>query len=179
MHGKLVDLSLSLSGKQRLTLELDSDFREEYDRLKDVPVDVSVKKHRKRRSLDANAYFWVLCGKLAAYQRIPPKEVYQHYIPDVGDNYEIVPVREDHLEHWDKVWCSGHDGRLTVDMGPCKKLPGYHNVRSYIGSSDYDIAQMSRLIDMIVSDCKERGIETLTPDQLARLEGYDAQYYAG
>lgn len=42
----------------------------------------------------------------------------------------------------------------------------------YYGSSTYDGAQMARLIDNIVQDCKAVGIETMTPDELARLEGY-------
>ena len=41
---------------------------------------------------------------------------------------------------------------------------------SYIGSSDYDTAQMSRLIDLIVQDCKAQGIETLTPDKLDAMK---------
>lgn len=170
---------MTLTGRQRLTLELDGDFRREYDQLKDVPVDVTIKKHRKRRSLDANAYFWVLCGKLSEKLRIPPKEIYRHYIPDVGGNFEIVPVRVERLEAWARIWANGHDGRVTEDMGQCRHTPGYHNVRCYIGSSEYDTAQMSRLIDLIIADCKEQGIETMTPAELARLEGYEAEYFAG
>ena len=54
-------------------------------------------------------------------------------------------------------------------MGPCRKLKGYHNIRSYISSSDYDTAQMSRLIDLVVEDCKQMGIETMTPKELDAL----------
>lgn len=131
--------------------------------------EVTLQKERKRRSLDASAYCWVLIGKLAAKLNLPPEEVYRGYIPDVAGNYEIVPVKETMVEHWDKVWCSGHLGRLTRDMGPCKNLKGYNNVISYIGSSDYDVEQMSRLINLIVEDCKIQGIETLSPEKLAAM----------
>lgn len=48
-------------------------------------------------------------------------------------------------------------------------------IRAYYGSSQYNTKQMSRLIDEIVSDCKEHGIETLTPNELARMkEEWDA-----
>lgn len=170
MRGRLVDLSLGLNRKQRVTVEIDQDFRARFDELKDTAVDVEIKKHRERRSLDANAYFWVLAGKLAAKLGISPDEVYCQYIPDVGGNYEVVPVREDRLVQWDRLWRAGHIGRLTVDIGPCRNTPGYHNVKTYIGSSDYDTAQMSRLIDLIVEDCKEQGIETLTPDKLDAMK---------
>lgn len=125
---------------------------------------------RKGRSLDANAYFWVLVGKLANKLQISPEDIYRAYIPDIGDNYEVVPVREDRIDAWKRVWCSGHIGRMIEDLGLCRNIKGYHNIRSYISSSDYDTAQMSRLIDLVVEDCRENGIETMTPRQLDALK---------
>lgn len=125
---------------------------------------------RKHRSLDANAYFWVLAGKLSAKLRVSPDDVYRQYIPDVAGNYVVQPVREDMIEHWNRIWCSGHLGRMTDDLGECRHTSGYHNIRCYLGSSDYDAAQMSRLIDLIVADCKLQGIETKTPAELDELK---------
>ena len=59
---------------------------------------------------------------------------------------------------------------MIEDLGPCRNIKGYHNIRSYISSSDYDTAQMSRLIDLVVEDCRENGIETMTPQQLDALK---------
>lgn len=118
-----------------------------------------LKLKTKSRSLDANAYFWVLVGKLAAALRVKPDEIYRQYVPDVGDNFELVPIKEEHIEDWDRMWCAGHTGRIT----------DYHYIRCYFGQSDYDTAQMSRLIDMVVQDCKEQGVETMTPQELQRL----------
>lgn len=170
MTGRLIDLSLGMNRKQRVTLEIDQDFTETYNDLQGATIDIEIKKHREKRSLDANSYFWVLAGKLSAKIGISPEEVYRQYIPDIGGNYDVIPVREDRLEQWDRVWCTDHLGRMTVDIGPCRNTPGYHNVKTYIGSSDYDTAQMSRLIDLIVEDCKECGIETLTPGKLDSLK---------
>ena len=132
--------------------------------------DADLKVHREKRSLDANAYCWVLIGKLAAKLRITPEEIYRAYIPDVAGNYEIVPVREDKVPAWEKLWCSGHIGRMIEDIGPCRNIDGYHNIRSFIGSSDYDTEQMSGLIDLVISDCKSQGIETLPPDKLDAMK---------
>lgn len=170
MTGRLIELSMSLNRKQRVVLELDQDFMETYDELQGQTLDIEIKKRRERRSLDANAYFWLLAGKLSAKLGISPEEIYRQYIPDVGGNYEVFPVRKDRLRQWDRLWCSGHHGRMTVDMGPCRNTPGYHNVKTYFGSSDYDTAQMARLIDLIVEDCKAQGIETLTPDKLDAIK---------
>ncbi len=172
MTGRLVDMSLSLDRRQRVTIELEpgQDFRETFDQLKDAVLDVEIKKHHKKRSLDANAYAWLLINKLSVILHISPNEVYRQHIRDVGGNFEVVPVQEGHLEHWDRLWCKGHDGRMTVDMGPCRNIRGYHNVRSYFGSSDFDTAHMSRLIDNLIQDCKAQGIETLTERELSLLK---------
>ena len=131
--------------------------------------DAELKEHRKRRSLDANAMAWKLLGELSAVIRIPPDEIYRNYIRDVGGNYEIVPVREGHIKDWDRVWCAGHYGRSTEDMGECRTIPGYHYIKSYIGSSDYDVSQMSRLLDLIVSDCKALGVDVMTDQERSLL----------
>ena len=141
------------------------------EEVKDKPQEVTIKPEKKRRSLDMNAYCWLLIGKLAAKLNLSPDEVYRSYIKDVAGNYQIVPVKAELVEKWDHLWCSGHIGRITVDIGPCRaeNLKGYHNVISYFGSSDYDTAQMSRLIDLIVQDCKAQGIETLSDEKLAAM----------
>lgn len=57
MTGRLVDMAFTLGGKQRVTLELNGDFRGIWDKLHLEPVlDVEIKKHREKRSLSANAY---------------------------------------------------------------------------------------------------------------------------
>lgn len=127
-----------------------------------------IKEWRERRSLDANAYMWVLLGKLSGKLGLSPEAIYREAIRDVGDNYEVMPVRNDALERWKVIWQSNGLGWLCEEIGP-SKLEGYTNVRNFYGSSAYDKSQMSRLIDNIVQDCKAQGIETLTPDELARL----------
>lgn len=132
-----------------------------------------IKQYRKKRSLDANAYAWQLLGKLAAAlstQEVTysPEHVYRELIRDVGDNYEIMPVRNDALERWVQIWESRGLGWVCEDMGP-SKIKGYTNTRCFYGSSVYDTAQMSRLIARIVEDCKAAGVETMTPEELARL----------
>lgn len=127
-----------------------------------------VKEYRKKRSLDANAYFWSLAGKVAAQLNITKEEVYRALIPDVGDNYEVLPVREEAVDKWIEAWEGKGLGWVCQVMGK-SKLNGYVNVITYYGSSTYDSAQMARLIDLIIKDCKEIGIETATPQELSLL----------
>lgn len=131
---------------------------------KDKLYDLEVKEHRKRRSLDANAKMWALINEMATVLRLPPEEIYQGYIPDVGGNYWIAPVRPEEIDARSSDWCRGHIGRMVEDMGPCRieELKDYHNLKMYRGSSEYDTAQFSRLLDLVIQDCRQLGIETLS-----------------
>ena len=141
---------------------------------KDKLYDLEVKEHRQKRSLDANAYAWVLINKIADALRMPPTEIYRQAIQNVGGNYEIIPIKEEAAEHFKQIWQAKGLGWPCVDMGK-SKIQGYRNLRAYYGSSTYDTSQMSQLIDNLVQDCKALDIETMTPDKLALLmEGWHA-----
>lgn len=134
---------------------------------------VEIKEHRERRSLDANAYAWQLIGKLAAKLStngvvITPEQVYREAIRDVGDNYEVIPIRDDALDRWREIWRGKGLGWVCEVIGK-SKIEGYTNTRCFYGSSVYDKAQMSRLISIIVEECKAAGVETMTPAELASL----------
>lgn len=129
---------------------------------------VTVKEHRERRSLDANAYFWSLAGKLAERLGIPKAEIYRRYVREIGGNSETVCVMEQAAKKLKSGWEHNGLGWITEEFP--SKIKGCVNVTLYYGSSTYDTAQMSRLIDMCVEDCKERGIETLTPFELERMK---------
>lgn len=133
----------------------------------DTTYNVKVTQERKKRSLDANSYCWVLLDKLAEKLRKPKTEIYREYIREIGGNSEPVCVREKAVQKLCDSWARNGLGWLTDQMP--SKLDGCVNVILYYGSSTYDTAQMARLIDMIVEDCKLQGIETLPPDRLALL----------
>ena len=130
--------------------------------------DLTIKPHRERRSLDANAYFWVLLDRLAGAVGIPKTEIYWRYIKGIGGNSETVCVVEKAADKLCDGWTRNGIGWQTERFP--SKLEGCVNVILYYGSSEYNTRQMSRLIDMVVADCKDQGIETLTPDELDRLK---------
>ena len=135
---------------------------------------LEVKEYRQKRSLDANAYAWVLIHKLAEVMRITPEEVYLLNIPKVGRNFTPICVREQDVERFKKSWESNGLGWPVKDLGS-SQVPGCRNLIAYHGSSTYDTEQMSRLIDNLVQDCKALDIETLTPEKLSLLkESWDA-----
>lgn len=128
-------------------------------------------KKRKRRSLDSNAYAWVLIDKLAEAMNLPKEEIYRQTIRNIGGVSETVCVVEAGVEQLVRSWqrnglgwsCEVFDSRIE----------GCKNVTLHYGSSVYTQAQMGRLIDALVQDCKALGIETLPPDQMrAMLEAW-------
>lgn len=139
------------------------------DEMKDGKVyEADLKEHRKKRSLDANAYAWVLIGKLANKVGLPKEDVYREFVKDVGGNYEILPIRNDAVDKWIANWRERGVGWVCDILGE-SKLDGYTNVISYYGSSTYDSLQMSKLVNLIQEDCKQQGIEVMTPAELAML----------
>ena len=130
---------------------------------------LEVKEFRKKRSLDANAYAWVLINKLAEAMRLEPEEVYLLNIPKVGNNFTPMCVREQDVERFKKSWQSNGLGWPVKDLG-ASQVPGCRNLAAYHGSSTYDTVQMSRLIDNLVQDCKALDIETLSEEKLSLLK---------
>ena len=124
-------------------------------------------RKRKKRSNDANAYFFVLADKLAESLNIPKTEIYRNYIKEIGGVSEVVCVKNDAVEKLCEGWHHNGLGWQT-DTFP-SKINGCTNVVLYYGSSTYNTEQMSRLINLIVEDCKVQGIETKTPDEIANM----------
>ena len=137
---------------------------------KDRLYDLEVKEHRKKRSLDANAYAWVLINKIADALRITPIEIYRQAIQNVSGNYEIIPIKAEAAAHFKQVWEAQGLGWPCVDMGK-SKLDGYRNLRAYYGSSTFSVQQMQVLIDNLVQDCRALDIEVKSDEEIASIMG--------
>lgn len=133
---------------------------------------LDIKKFFDKRSPDSNAYMWTICHKIAEKLTTPKSpvtkdDVYQEAIRKVGQ-FEIVPVKDEAVDRWIKNWGENKVGWVCESLGT-SKLEGYTNVRSYYGSSVYNTREMSVLIDYIVEEAKEQGIETMTSDQISEM----------
>lgn len=169
MTGRIRDLTRSIDGKYVISVQVDDDPRQLCETLKDAEIDIEIKKHRKRRSLDANAYAWVLIGKIAEKMHIDRAEVYRNAIRAIGGTSTIVCIQDKALDVLLEGWQSRGIGWQAETMP--SKVEGCTNVILYYGSSTYDTLQMSLLIDHIVQDAKALGIETLTPRELEEMLG--------
>ncbi len=172
LQGKIVDINLDfLNHKPKVTLHLTNQMdilTDEFNKLQNEElVDIEIVKHREKRSLDANAYCWVLCKKIADVLRITKEEVYAKAIHEVG-KFEILPIKDEAVDTFIKAWSSKGIGWICEVLNK-SKLDGYTNVIAYYGSSIYDTKEMSVLIDNIVQEAKQLEIETMNPKELEEL----------
>lgn len=176
MKIKDIELNYTYDGYPLLQITLNKGENSAVEQLLQVDkadisnYELTIEKRRKKRSLDANALFWKMVGLLADKLGVKNTEIYREYIRETSA-FEIIPVKEDKIEHWEKVWCSRGIGWICEDLGECRNIKGYHNIKSYYGTSVYDSKEMSRIIDMVIADCKEQGIPTDSPAKIERIKG--------
>lgn len=131
-------------------------------------LDVVAKVHREKRSLNANAYFHVLSGKIAEKAGTSLNHEKNRLIREYGQ-YEVIDGMIPTLTAKEKY----EDKMLDMEGVHLKVVerPGIVVKMAVMrGSHTYNTAEMSRLIDATVEEAKEWGIETMTPDQLERMK---------
>lgn len=158
-----------------VTVTVQTDFREKFDQLKDKDLDIEIKQHREIRSKNANAYFHVLVNKIANETGESDDAVKVRLVTDYG----VVDRSEDGLVLGFKLPASVPPERIY-------KYTRYLETRTENGklfkcylvlkeTHEMDTKEMARLIDGAISEAKELGIETDTPETLAR---YRAEWEA-
>ncbi len=185
MTGFLRGLSLNWQTRRpEITLEVDGDAAD-IEKLKEKKLTVEMKQYREKRSLDANAYYWVLVGKLADVLGQSNAWVHNHMLRKHGqimviDDQGVYTVLSDTDEAQKAI-----DEAETYHLKPTSQVkPGkggkmYRTYMMLRGSSDYDSKEMSTLINGLVEECKAVGIETLPPAELERMmENYEKHYTA-
>nr|DAE53230.1 MAG TPA: NinB protein [Caudoviricetes sp.] len=135
-------------------------------------LNLNCKVYKQKRSLDANAYLWVLLTKMA--EELNKEQKRNKYTKDDLYEYEImrygqctaVGLVEEAVEKFKREW------RITKEVDRRTREDGKVLVTllCYIGSSSYDTEEMAKLIDGVVDDCHDLGVETLPPDEIDRLK---------
>lgn len=137
----------------------------EIDKLKDSKLSIKAVKHREKRSLDSNAYAWVLMQKIAEAVNSDKWSIYLECLKKYSRSFSHVIVKPEAVEKMKELY------RTCVDLGEISVngMTG-HQLQVYYGSSTFNTKEMSVFIDGIVSECKELGIETLPPAELERMK---------
>ena len=170
MTGKLKEMSVNSDGTQNITVTVQADFREMFDELYQYDIDVEIKKHSKRRSMDSNNLAWLLIDKIAEHEHKPKSEVYQEAIKEIGGVSEVVCVKDADVSKIVSWWT--HKGLgWQAECGP-SKIPACTNITLYCGSSAYNTRQMSELINTLVLLCNDLGIPTMSQAEIDKSLAY-------
>ena len=169
MKCHMTNLTRGIDGEYQLTISTrDKVVINLWDELHESEVNATMKKWHKKRSLDANAYFWTLADKLAEKLGTSKLEVYRECIRGIPGVSDVVCAQDRTVERLTREWKRQGLGWFT-ELEP-SKIEGCTNVVFYYGSSSYDSKQMAALIDHIIEDCRAVDIETLPPHELAAMQ---------
>ena len=172
------------SKKWYITFELDK-MPTFFDELKDKVLNLTVKEYKEKRSLDANAYFYVLVNKIAEELKISDREVHDKLlsenlcfiyndgvmdwkVTDTEPNkYGLLREGSNYfIDSLNKVVLTKEDGSYYTSKGKPKVGRIYWHIK---GSHQMDSKEMSRLIGSTITEAKQLGIETMTPDEIERM----------
>ena len=157
-----------LSGKLNVTFQIDTEPVEELNVLGRMEqIDIKADKHRKRRSLDANAYFHVLVGKIAEKMIVSKARMKNILIcmygqPEVlPDGSPLIYKTNAPVEYMMEL--------ESIHSIPVKYVDDATFYKIYRGSHTYDSYEMSKLIEGTVAEAIEKGIDVKTPDEIRRM----------
>ena len=166
--GVITDLSLDITTKKaKISLVLDTNEIDVVEQLKNEnKLNVELKKYRQKRSLDANGYMWVLIREISKKINVEPKEIYREAISHMN-TYDVLPLKDEVVDRFIENWKSNGDGWICEKIP--SKLDGFTNIRAYYGSSTFNTKEMSELIDSVIGECKNLGIETRSKSEVDSL----------
>ena len=166
---QITDMGIDyLNNKAKITLTFDNkDILQEAQELLNEKLNIQAKKYKAKRSIEANAYCWVLLQKIAEKINVSKEDIYRDLIKNIG-GFEVVPIKKEAVEKFKAAWSRNGLGWITEETK--SKLDGYTNILAYYGSSTYDSTEMARLIDIVIQECKQLGIETMSEAEINSLK---------
>lgn len=181
LTGKLKEPVIDYAtGRLIVQFEPYEDFRQAYEELKGCEkLSFEIKRFRRRRSLDANAYYWVLCTKLAGVLHTSNEEVHNEMLcsygqPEIFEGksaYITIPDTENAGKQ--SKACDGLSSETDVTGTGGSGWGMYRTYRLMRGSHTYNTMEMARLIDGLVQSCRDAGIpdaEIASPEEKRLLE---------
>ena len=164
--GKIVGANIDFkTGKPTLSFEINelNDFKLLVDEMRDKDkLSIEVKLWRKQRSHNANAYAWLLIGQIADILRAGKDEIYLKLLKRYGQSELISVLSHVPIGNYIKYYEEAGQSKLNGK--------DFTHYRVYKGSSEFDSREMSIFIDGVVSEAKELGIQTETPNQIAEMK---------
>lgn len=169
--GTLEEINIDYkTGKPKISfLITDKDKLSEIEQLKGLKLKIEAKRYIKKRTTNANNYFWKLLQELCDLAEIDTIEEYKRRVKELGI-FRRFKIETENIKTFEKMWtaqgiawfCEIAD---TTYIGDTE----FKIINAYYGSSSFNSKQMARLIDGVVQDCKPYGIETKPKNEIDSL----------
>lgn len=126
---------------------------------------VNIDKYKEKRSLNANAYAWVLMQEIAKYEHTDKWSVYLIMLQRYSDKFTHIIVPEEALELAKEQW------RTTVELGKIR-VNGRIGIQlqCYYGSHHFNKEEMGIFIDGLIMECEEKNIAVLPPERIKKMK---------
>ena len=165
MKGRIIDYSMSMDGRQRVTLELDTDFREGYEALKEAELEIEIRPWKRRRSKDANAYFHVLVNQIAVARGLSDDEVKRDLVVQYGtaardEEGMRIAFKLPAAVDVEKIYPYTRMYKEVEEDGKTFKC-----YLVFKQTRDMDTKEMSHLIEGAITVAQELNIDTDTPER--------------
>lgn len=163
MKGRIVDYLFIRNGKGRLTLDLDEDFRHQWDKLHDKDVDISIKKYSEPRTLRANAYLWTLITEIGNALRQDKEDVYVDMLKQYGQGGAIA-VQGKYALQFERT------NKYTEFLG-MSELNGknWWHYRFWVGSHEYNREEFSILLEGVLQEARQLGIDIRPREEIEAM----------
>jgi hypothetical protein len=166
LTGKIQALALDFSTRKAtltLTINEEEAVKNLFDDLHEAEkLSIKIDKHREKRSLNANNYAWKLLTEIGNILRVSKEQVYLEMLKRYGQSEIISVLSHIHLQDYVKYYEEAGESKLNGKL--------FKHYKVYKGSSEFDTREMSIFLDGVVSEAQELGIQTETPEQIARLK---------
>lgn len=169
--GTIEDISKDYkSNKAKISVLLETKQLDILEQMKnDGKLNIRLKKYRKKRSLNANSYFWQLLQDLCELVELDTVEEYKRRVKELGI-FRQFKIETENIKTFEKMWTSQGIAWFceiadTTYIGDTE----FKIINAYYGSSSFNSKQMARLIDGVVQDCKVYNIETKPQEEINSL----------
>ncbi len=139
---------------------------------KNFKYDLSIKKHREKKTVSQNAYFHKMVDMLRLKMNWSFTHMKNHLVTSYGailsDECVMLTVPPEVMQEWERPHAKYISTDYMVDSYGVK-LEG-HWYRLYKNVEDMDIYEMAKLITGTVQECENLGMDVMTPDEKAYLQ---------
>ena len=162
-------ITRQFSGDYEVTLIVPKQEEGNMESLNELLNDEKVKTckidhKKKKRSLNANSYAWLLITEIANKLRSSKEEIYLQMLKRYGQSSVVSIIDEAVPVFMKSVKYAEEFGKGTVNG------KDFTHIKVYMGSSEMDTKEMAILIDGIVSEATELKIPTMTPTEIERIK---------